>query len=224
MRNRNFVCAALTAEFKISHVCRSAPSVAKAGAAAAILACVLLTACIRRPPAPAAPPDTDFRRLDYVDIRAGWRLRVVVPILRSGGYIVPMTTRTEGHTILASTSKDFVGYETDYYDVLSRKDSGIRIRFHGAKAVVQGKVSRRRQPILPLFNMPPNLRFARVVFLTRVSQHDHDMVVVMASDQATLEKITNRVVSNDPKACQGSPDMLCLRVPPGIAIVPEHSR
>src|SRR5690349_17033639 len=82
-----------------------------------LILCLLFTGCRHQRPALPNPPN--IGEVGYLDLKAGWRLRVVVPIVRTGGYIVPMTTKVEGHTISVTAGKDFLGYETDYYDIRS---------------------------------------------------------------------------------------------------------
>jgi hypothetical protein len=186
-----------------------------------VIACLLLGACVRRLPIPTETPQKSGDTLDYTDLRAGWRVRVVVPILRSGGYIVPMTTQAEGNTISVYAGKDFIGYETDYYAVKSVNNSGEKIVLRGATAVVQGKKSERTAPALQLFNFPPNLRFVRIVYLVRESKSDHDMVLLAAADESTLYKQTVAVMSSGSQTCKSSADQMCVRVPAGIGLVLE---
>jgi len=48
----------------------------------------------------------------YIDLEPGWRLRVVTPILKDGGYVV----KTQGETV----EPGFLGYEVSFYDVRAR--------------------------------------------------------------------------------------------------------
>jgi hypothetical protein len=122
--------------------------------------CLLLIAFIRRVPVQTSAPDNRIAEPNYVDLRAGWRLRVVIPIQRSGGYIVPTAALPQGDTISVSAGGDFIGYETDYYDVRSHHGSEMRIAFNRAEAVERGNTSNRTQPTLQLFSLPPHVKFA----------------------------------------------------------------
>jgi len=77
--------------------------------------CTLLTACGTHRSQPEPSP---INNLSYIDLQPGWRIRVVAPILKSGGYKVQLQeVRNQNGTITMKTGKDFEGYETDYYDV-----------------------------------------------------------------------------------------------------------
>ena len=55
---------------------------------------------------------------DYLELKAGWRIRVVVPILRSGGYILPVTPAPEGSSLVSTTSP-VAGFNERYRDFSS---------------------------------------------------------------------------------------------------------
>jgi hypothetical protein len=185
--------------------------------------CLLLSTCTRQPPGHIATPDNVVGNLErYVDLRAGWRVRVVVPILRSGGFIATTTTPLQGQPNSLSTGADFIGYETEYYAVRPRDGSGIRIAFTRAEAVEQGKTSRRTRPMLQLFSLFPGARFVRLVYLIRESQADHNMTLLAVTDESTLDKLTTGVMLNDLRICKSSVDILCIEVPVGVAVIPEE--
>lgn len=210
---------------KIVEMRNESPSLKRlVGRACLLSGCLLLTGCVPRAPVQPAAPSPNFGERGYVDLKAGWRLRVVVPILRSGGYIVPMTSRVEGNTVSVSTGKDFIGYETEYYAVRPRGKTGVSLHFSEAEAVEEGKASRRTQPMIQLFSLPPDVKFVRLVYLIRVSKADHDMVLLAASHESTLNRLTAEISANDSAACKSSAEAACVRVPPGIAVVPEQRR
>jgi hypothetical protein len=93
-------------------------------------------------------------------------VRAVVPILRSGGYIVPTRSLSEGNAVSVSPGGDPIGYETDYYDVRSRNGSEIAIAFTRGEAVEQGKTSRRTEPRVQLLSLSTRTKFVRLVYLT----------------------------------------------------------
>ena len=166
---------------------------------------------------PSEVADSDY----HVDLKAGWRLRVVIPILHSGGFIVPMKVQQEGQTITATVDADFIGYETDYYAIKPRRDSGIKLSFITAEAVEEGRPLKRARPKLHQFDLPPNLRFVRLVYLIRLSKSDHNLVIVAAADQALLELATRTVTSND-SSCSSSENAACVSIPAGVAVIPEE--
>jgi hypothetical protein len=176
-------------------------------------------------PAPASPPTEP--PVDYVELRPGWRVRVVVPNISSGGYVVRMgETHMEGNTIVGTAGKEFVGYETDYYEVegdaRSGNDGGIRIRFRRGVVSENEKLSRRREPGLEIFPSSSEVRFLRLVYLVRQSSGDHDMVIVGASARSELDQLTTKVAGGDLSACAPSSQTFCKVVSSGIAVAPEE--
>lgn len=184
---------------------------------------LLLASCGHKLPV-SVPPDHLEGNLGYVDLQPGWRLRVVVPILRSGGYTLPMIARAEDKTVAVSTGKDFIGYETDYYAIQRGNEAGIRMEFSRAELVEGGKSSRRAKPILQVFRWPSDLQFARLVYLIRESQADHDLVLVAAADQTTLSQLTAHIMSDATAVCADTALSICRRIPKGVAVIPEQRR
>ncbi len=187
-------------------------------ACASGLACaVILAGCAahRVTPEPPAPDNTG-----YIDLKAGWKLRVVTPILKSGGYQLRTTSaETSGNSITAS-AQDFLGFETAYYSVDGLAGGYIRIEFQSA-IVTKGEASTPQpRPMVLLFDLPAGVRFARLIYLTRVSESDHDMAVVASDQKETLDALTRAVQSN-PGNCASDGRVFCSWVPAGISVRPE---
>jgi hypothetical protein len=155
----------------------------------------------------------------YIDLQPGWRLRVVTPILKSGGYQLRASIpETSGGTITVSAA-DFIGFETAYYAV-STPAEGMRIEFLSATITRGGETTPQPQPLVPLFNLPARVRFVRLIYLTRVSEADHDMAVVASDQKETLDALTSAVQAN-PGNCETTRGAFCSWVPAGIAVRPE---
>jgi hypothetical protein len=146
----------------------------------------------------------------FVDVQPGWRLRVITPLVLYDGYKVRGTERQKSNTISIQTDKDFVGFETSYYDVLG--DS--KVRFVTAEFNHQGKILPREKPARRLFRQRRGTKHVRLVYLERGSSTIHEMAVLMAPDRATLEALTAKARAND---CQAG----CEWVPAGIAVRAE---
>jgi hypothetical protein len=48
------------------------------------------------------------------------------------------------------------------------------------------------------------------------------MELLAAADKNTLDHLTAAVVSNDFRMCESSLKVTCVKVPAGVAVVPEH--
>jgi hypothetical protein len=114
---------------------------------------------------------------------------------------VPLTITPEGNSLVSTTSKDFVGYETDYYEVRPREGAGIGIAFSGAEAVEQGKTAKKERPILDPFSSFAGFGLVRMVYLDRESKADHDALLVAAGDEETINR-SAAVVANNAEACR----------------------
>ncbi|MGH9647329.1 MAG: hypothetical protein ACRD4E_10975 [Bryobacteraceae bacterium] len=193
-----------------------------------------LTGCAARTPriplntAKARASTSVPRPGTYIDLQPQWRLRVVTPILKSGGYVLgTLGTETDGKTVTVDTGGDFLGYEIAYYAVKPRRGGGVRIDFTAAEATRNGVTAPQTKSIAPLFNLPRGARYVRLVYLIRASQVDHDMGVVAARDMARLNALTLRAQGDPGSACHDSRDSrdgFCSWVPQGIAVSPEVER
>jgi hypothetical protein len=185
-----------------------------------------LTACsLRRPPHFTGGGSTEKSARDYVDLRPGWRIQVVTPVLKSGGYMPQITeTSREGRHITFTTGDDYVGYETSYYAVKERNGGGVRIVFMSAWVTENGKTTRRPRPIVPILDLPDSTRFVRLIYTIRVSQTDHDTAIVAASDPAQLDRLTEHVRTDPASACRTNPPDVCRWVPKGIAVQTEENK
>jgi hypothetical protein len=184
------------------------------------LALLTLPACASRtthlPTSPAAPAVAAGPPY-FIDLQPGWRLHVVTPILKSGGYR-PKLEGEPGSTTL-SLGTDFLGYEVAWYAVTSR-----RIVFTAAEVHTQvhnkDTVAPAAQPRVLLFRLPGDTRNVRLIYLLRVSAADHDMAVVAAHKKHALEPLTAQVRAN-PDNCRSGRGTFCAWIPDGIAVTPE---
>jgi hypothetical protein len=159
----------------------------------------------------------------FIDLQAGWRIRVVTPILKSGTFKVhTQELRTSGGTVELKTSDDFQGYETDFYSARADGKAGVAMQFVSAEVTdINGKRTTRPQPLVPLFVFPQSIQYVRLLFLTRVSQAEHNEAIIGASSLVGLEQLTQRVGANPEENCRNSADEVCSWVPEGISIQPE---
>ncbi len=121
-----------------------------------------------------------------------------------------------------SAGDDFVGYETSYYRVGPAGDSGVSIEFRSASVAIQGKESRKPQPMVKLFDLPASARHVRLVFLTRVSAADHNQAILAAAALNDIDRITELVQSDPAANCKTQADIYCEWVPQGIAVRAEE--
>jgi hypothetical protein len=154
-----------------------------------------------------------------VDLKAGWTLRVVMPLLKSGGTVPELVPqKAEGNTLSFSAS-DLIGYVTSNYAVTG-KGNEVRLKFASAEESRAGKSAPvMHAPALP-FELPRKTEHIRLVYLVRVSQADHNMAIVAAKHVPALNAFTNRL-REDPSVCYSHDQMFCSWVPAGIAVRTE---
>ncbi len=168
------------------------------------------------------PPSYGSPNSDYIDIRAGWRLTAVTPILKSGGYVLKSLDRqNSGNTITLSADSDFLGYEVSHYAVRGQRGGRVRVEFSSAEITRDGKTLPQSQPIVPLFQLARRINFLRLIYLIRISQADHNMAVVVASRLDALDALTRQVQADPMDGCKVSRDASCSWIPEGIAVRPE---
>jgi hypothetical protein len=193
--------------------------------AAALLGCGGKSARTPEPPPTAAPPPADVLGPDFIDLEPGWRVRVVTPLLKSGGYLMKKTeAELSGKTVTIDTGGEFLGYETSFYSVKPRMGGGVRVKFLSAEVTREEETTTRKQPHLRLFHTPGKARFVRLIYLKRLTQSDHDMAVVAAKDRDSLESFTRTVQAAPDTACRSLGSNYCSWVPAGIAVRPERIR
>lgn len=159
---------------------------------------------------------------DYIDIQAGWRLTVVTPILKSGGYVLKSFVQQKiGDTLTLSAGEDLLGYETAHYLVKGRPGRRVRVEFNSAEVTKDGKTEPQPRSIAPLFQAARKPGYLRLIYLIRVSEADHNMAVVTASRLNALETLTREVVANPNGACKPGKEASCSWIPEGIAARPE---
>lgn len=168
-------------------------------------------------------PHSGFTDRGYIDLQPGWRIKVVLPILESGGYKVRTEeVRNSDGTVSLQTEKGFLGYETDYYQVNSPGDGKLAITFQSAEFTgIDHKQTRKLKPVVALFDFPETIRYVRLLFLTRVIETEHDAAVLAASSLAALDALTPKVEANPSGNCTAQPDGICSWIPEGIAVQPE---
>jgi hypothetical protein len=189
---------------------------------ASLLLCVLVIAgagCSRKPI--SVPVATNIVQPDdYIDLQPEWKLRIVVPLLKSGGFRTNLVPQQKAGNTITLSADDLIGYQVSHYAVKGRRTGGVRLEFVSAEATRDGKTnSEPRPPSLP-FSLPQHNEHVRLVYLVRVSQADHNMAIVATKRLDALNTFTKRLKEN-PAICDEEEAIFCSWVPAGIAVRPE---
>jgi len=158
-----------------------------------------------------------------MDLQAGWRIRVVTPINRSGTFQLE-TAKTEysGHTVTVDSGNDFLGYEVAYYAIAARRSDGVAVSFVRAERIIGGATTKEASPQVPLFDLPENFSYIRLVLLTRLSQADHNEAILAAANVSDLEDLTEKLQANPQMNCRRVAQSICSWVPVGISVQPQR--
>ena len=153
---------------------------------------------------------------DHIDLQPGWKLEVITPVLKSGGFQVhTKAVHSNSGTVALVAGQDFIGYESSYYVVRLSKAGQISVDFRSAQLHKDGKTARQARPLAPLFHVPPGTKCVRLMYLLRLSQADHDMAVVSGISVDDLETRTEAVRKDPADGCT-APN--CYWIPAGIAV------
>lgn len=189
-----------------------------------LVAAVLLAGCAKRPPAPP-PPAPILRGPSFAELAAGWRVRVITPLLKSGGFLLKATEQQEeGNTITLRAGEEFQGYETAIYGVGAHKKGGVQIALTEVTLYRNGQLTHPAKSFAPRLRQPARLRHVRLLYMLKVSDADHNMAVLAAADSARLAALTQRVQAEPATACGVSRNEYCEWIPAGVAVRAERPR
>ena len=187
----------------------------------------LLTAlkgCAARNVHVQAKEPVGFDDFSYLDLQVGWRLRVVTPILKSGGYLLHSLDKQSNDDLThLSAGPDFIGYETSYYAV-KKHGTDLRIDFTSAETVIDGKMNKQLVPLARLFEFPLGMRYARIIYLVRKSDADHNVALLYAADTEALAISTLNLQAAPDMGCKQGVGSFCSWVPQGISVQPQEQR
>ncbi len=156
----------------------------------------------------------------FLDLKAGGRLKVVVPVFNSGHDQITSTFEQTKAAPLCSQRRISPAINlptTPSWEIRTgSSDSGSnrpnprktgRQLPTGESARTSVRASRKRQHV-------------RLLYLVRQSGSDHNMAIVASKHLAPLNSFTQRVKS-DPNLCRSDGEIFCSWVPAGIAVRAE---
>jgi hypothetical protein len=157
-----------------------------------------------------------------VDLQPGWRVLVVAPILKSGGFKTHFEEmQSKAGTVTLKTGEDFKGYETDYYRVVDN-GSELVVRFSSAEIRHNdGTTTQPLQPLVPLFILNEGIHYVRLLFLTRVSEADHNEAILASESLEKLDTLTRTVEADPVQNCKVQSQGSCVWVPEDVAVRPQ---
>jgi hypothetical protein len=157
----------------------------------------------------------------YEDLKTGSTLKIVMPLLKSGGFHASLHAQQTNSNTITLTADDLLGYITSKY-AITGKNGMLRLKFLLAQQTKDGQtLPLAAPPVLP-FDLPRTPQHIRLIYLVRSSQADHNMAIAASKSLDTLDAFTRRLL-RDPASCKAAHDTFCSWVPSGIAVRPESS-
>jgi hypothetical protein len=156
----------------------------------------------------------------YVDLEPGWKLRIVVPLLKSEGYRPVLAAQESNGKTISLSSADLLGYTTSYYAITGKKNGIVRLKLISTEETKEGKtVPRADSPSLP-FELPHRTEHIRLIYLVRASHADHNMVIIGSKQLEALDVFTKQLQENS-SICNTQAEIFCSWIPTGVAVRPE---
>ena len=185
---------------------------------------LILSGCTRRVVDQAFCPVANAGSKDYMDLQPGLRIRVITPIMKSGGYDPEIREERSGNgNIVLRASQDLQGYEVSEYRVEARGDNGVKVTFISAVAHEQDKITKLPHPLLQVFSIPDNFGFLRLLYMTRVSQSNYDTAIIAGSNPHEVAQLTREIQNGSTDACRSDSFHSCTWIPRGVGVQIEQS-
>jgi len=186
------------------------------------LACAIsvgIAGCGAKRSVPPAPEPVQTASPDFLDLQPGWRLRITTPLSRHNA---PATQEVSDAGTITLKAPEGFAYETSYYAIRRDPDRVLRFEFVSGAVTRDGKAS--NEPAQLGWRVEPNIDapLARLIYLRRLSDSDHNMAFVSAPNATSLDTLTRMVDKNPDQACTSTADSFCAWVPAGVAVVAER--
>lgn len=171
------------------------------------------------------------RHLPYLELQPGWRLVVISPdSANASGQLAGVafqpsspsvdTGNTQSLTLTAKVPESF-GYVRATIDLRGR-DASVSFHFSRTEHIQNGR-NRSIPPTPALRNLFPKGRGrARMLFLTRVADTEHDTAILRAPTPEALEALTAGVLASPLDACRTQGAVVCEWAPRGVAVRAER--
>lgn len=180
---------------------------------------LLFPACARKTLSPAASATFPLDN-SYMDLAAGGRLRITVPVLNSGEYQIATHAAQQNGNTLTLLASELVGYEVSYYSIEKRSHGKVQLKFTSAAITENTEtVQETSAPALP-FPLPQSAQHVRLIYLVRASSADHNMAIAASKNLEALNELTRHLKAN-PEVCKHNDLVFCSWVPAGVAVRPE---
>ena len=159
-----------------------------------------------------------------VTLEPGFRLKVVAPMLKAGYSDIKTSTSPNSKAgSLEMNVEGLAGFETAYYDVRPRSGGGVEFKL---TSVEQNRITNITHPAAPSafqFDIAPDIRNFRLLFLRRLSLADRDISLLGGRSWNVLLSSAQRfdTVPGSVSECTTTPGLQCVAVTSRTAILSE---
>jgi len=166
----------------------------------------------------------NYERSGAINLEPGFRLKVVAPLLQSGFKEVKIVQapKSDGGA-LAFTAEGLDGYETAYYAVQPRDGGGIQFVLSSVEQNRMSVISHPDKPTGFQFQLVPDARYFRLMFLRRASIADRDISLLGAPEWGPMLDSARRfdTVPGAVNDCGQVPGLACVALTKQTAILAE---
>jgi len=161
-----------------------------------------------------------YRESGFVTLRPDMRLRVVAPIMRTGGSASPVVT--DDSSIDVKSNSDLLGYETASYNLIPGPAGELSVELDDMTVKSVGQTSADALERRDLLEALPKNVCLRLYFQLRHSMKDHTTVMLLAKTQGALNEASGEFEENPDDFC-ATPhnDAHCLAFPKFTAVTAE---
>jgi hypothetical protein len=159
-----------------------------------------------------------------VTLEPGFRLKVVAPLLKAGYSEIKTELSPESKPgQLQVNVEGLDGFETAYYDVRERSGGGLKFALTSVEHNRIGKITHPATPTAFQFDIAPDIRHFRLLFLRRLSLADRDISLLGGASWGVLLASAQRfdTVPGSVSECLTTPGLQCVAVTAKTAILSE---
>jgi hypothetical protein len=159
-----------------------------------------------------------------VTLEPGFRLKVVAPLLKAGYSEIKATLEPNSKPgQLEVNVEGLEGFETAYHDVRARPGGGVEFALTSVEQNRLGKLTHPAAPTAFNFDIAPDIRSFRLLFLRRLSIADRDISLLGGASWGVLLASTQRfdTVPGSVSECMTTPGLQCVAVTAKTAILSE---
>ena len=159
-----------------------------------------------------------------VTLEPGFRLKVVAPLLKAGYSEIKTSTAPNSKPgRLEVNVEGLEGFETSYYQVRPRSGGGVEFRLTSVEQNRIGKLTNPPAPSAFHFDIAPDIRHFRLLFLRRLSLADRDISLLGGESWGVLLSSAQRfdTVPGSVSECTTTPGLQCVAVTAKTAILSE---